>query len=239
MACPASTPTRSRTGWRRRARRRRRRSPRGSAPTCSPPMARWTAGNWRRSYLRTLQARRELEAIVHPAVYRAIAAGLRAFELIGGSPLAIVDVPLLYETGHQSDFDRVIVTVCPVDVQLRRLIERGLTAAEARQRLAAQAPAAEKAARADFVINTEGSFEETDRQVDEMVATLEAEGDQGQQYVLSQFKPPPRRDPAPARCAPRRTCSSRDSAGIARAARCSGTGTACRRADRGRTRRAA
>ena len=121
-------------------------------------------------------ARRELEAIVHPAVYRAIAAGLRAFELIGGSPLAIVDVPLLYETGHQSDFDRVIVTACPVDVQLRRLIERGLTAAEARQRLAAQAPAAEKTARADFVINTEGSFEETDRQVDEMVATLEAEG---------------------------------------------------------------
>src|SRR5687767_15069107 len=53
------------------------------------------------------QARRELEAIVHPAVYRAVAAGLRGFELIGGSPFAVVDVPLLYETGHQSDFDRV------------------------------------------------------------------------------------------------------------------------------------
>jgi dephospho-CoA kinase len=55
-----------------------------------------------------------LEAIVHPAVYRAITAGLRAFELIGGSPLAIVDIPLLYETGrHGADFDRVIATVCP------------------------------------------------------------------------------------------------------------------------------
>ena len=120
------------------------------------------------------QARRELEAIVHPAVYRAIAAGLRGFELIGGSPLAIVDVPLLYETGHQSEFDRVIATACPVDTQIRRLIERGLTDAEARQRLAAQAPADEKAARADFVISTEGSFEETDRQVEEIVAGLRA-----------------------------------------------------------------
>ena len=45
-------------------------------------------------------ARRELEAIVHPAVYRAIAAGIRGFELLG-DPIAIVDVPLLYETGDE------------------------------------------------------------------------------------------------------------------------------------------
>ena len=57
-------------------------------------------------------ARRDLEAIVHPAVYRAIAAGLRAFELIGDSPLAVVDIPLLFETGRASDFDAVIATVC-------------------------------------------------------------------------------------------------------------------------------
>src|SRR5882672_10485660 len=56
-------------------------------------------------------ARRDLEAIVHPAVYRAIAAGLRAFELLGDYPLAVVDVPLLFETGAEKDFDRVIVTV--------------------------------------------------------------------------------------------------------------------------------
>ena len=55
-------------------------------------------------------ARRELEAIVHPAVYRAITAGLRAFELIEKPPLAIVDIPLLYETGRAADFDRVIAT---------------------------------------------------------------------------------------------------------------------------------
>ena len=48
-------------------------------------------------------ARRDLEAIVHPAVYRAIAAGLRGLELLG-DPVAVVDVPLLYETGAEKDF---------------------------------------------------------------------------------------------------------------------------------------
>src|SRR5258708_20865998 len=45
-------------------------------------------------------ARKELEAIVHPAVYRAVTAGLRGFQLSGSYPMAVVDLPLLYETGH-------------------------------------------------------------------------------------------------------------------------------------------
>ena len=117
-------------------------------------------------------ARRDLEAIVHPAVYRAIAAGLRGFELLGSYPLAVVDVPLLYETGHAGDFDRVIVTTCPPAMQLARLTARGMPEAEARQRLAAQWPNEEKTERADFVIRTEGSFEETNRQVDEVYRAL-------------------------------------------------------------------
>ena len=117
-------------------------------------------------------ARHDLEAIVHPAVYRAVAAGLRAFELLGGAPLALVDVPLLYETGHAPDFDRVIATVCAPDLQIARLVERGMSQLEAHQRLAAQMSAAEKASRADFVIRTDGSFEETNRQVDEIYRTL-------------------------------------------------------------------
>src|SRR5437870_2080769 len=95
-------------------------------------------------------ARRELEAIVHPAVYRSIEAGLRAFDLIGGSPFAVVDVPLLYETGAEDKFDRVIVTLCPESMQIARLVERGSSAEAARQRIAAQLPAADKAARAHF-----------------------------------------------------------------------------------------
>ena len=118
-------------------------------------------------------ARRELEAMVHPAVYRAIQAGLRAFGIeLPGQPLAVVDVPLLYESGHAGDFDRVIVTACPMEVQLARLLERGMSEAEARQRLAAQWPTEEKARRADFVIRTDGSFEDTDRQVGETLTNL-------------------------------------------------------------------
>jgi len=117
-------------------------------------------------------ARRELELIVHPAVYRAIAAGLRAFELTGTHAFAIVDVPLLFETGAHTRFDRVIVTACPPEVQIARLLERGLTEDAARQRLAAQWPTADKTARADFVIRTDGAFGDTDRQVEEIDEAL-------------------------------------------------------------------
>ena len=123
-------------------------------------------------------ARRDLEAIVHPAVYRAIAAGLHGFERLG-DPIAIVDVPLLYETGGEKDFARVIVTACPLELQMARLAERGLTEDAARQRLAAQWPTEKKAARADFVIRTDGTFEETDRQVAEVLETLQGLGARG------------------------------------------------------------
>lgn len=120
-------------------------------------------------------ARRDLEAIVHPAVYRAITAGLRGFELIGNATYAVVDVPLLYETGAAEKFDRVIVTLCPESAQLERLAARGLSERAARQRLSAQWTSSEKAARADFVIHTGGTFEDTNRQVDTVARTLAGE----------------------------------------------------------------
>jgi dephospho-CoA kinase len=119
-------------------------------------------------------ARRELEAITHPAVYRAINAGLRAFELMGDGAFAVVGVPLLFETGAEKSFDKVIVTACAAQTQLARLIERGLTEDAARQRLAAQWPTEQKVARADFVVTTDRTFEDTNRQVDEIYRTLTA-----------------------------------------------------------------
>src|SRR5581483_5632250 len=116
-------------------------------------------------------ARRELEAIVHPAVYRAIAAGIRGFELTG-ERVVIVDVPLLFETGHEKEFDRVIVTSCPPDVQPARLRERGMTDEDARRRLAAQWPTDKKIAGATHVIRTDGTFAETDRQIEQIVQQL-------------------------------------------------------------------
>lgn len=117
-------------------------------------------------------ARRDLEAIVHPAVYRAITAGLRAFELTGSS-MAIVAIPLLYETGHASDFDKVVVTLCAPDVQMERLLARGFDERAARERLDAQLAPGEKAARADFVIHTGGIFAETDAQVETILRQLQ------------------------------------------------------------------
>ncbi len=116
-------------------------------------------------------ARRDLEAIVHPAVYRSIQAALRAFEK-AGDRLAVVEIPLLYESGHANDFDRVIVTACDEATQLKRLVERGISETRVRQVLAAQKPTAEKAALADYVINTGGTTAETDAQVQALLQKL-------------------------------------------------------------------
>jgi dephospho-CoA kinase len=118
-------------------------------------------------------ARRDLEAIIHPSVYRAITAGLRAFELMGDSAFAIADVPLLYETGHAADFDRVIVTTCSPAAQRQRLIDRGMAPEEAERRIAAQWPTDQKASKADFVIRTDGSFDATHRQIEAIVHELQ------------------------------------------------------------------
>jgi dephospho-CoA kinase len=116
-------------------------------------------------------ALRDLDAIVHPAVYRAIGAALRGFERLG-YPMVVVAVPLLYESGHEKDFDRVIVTACAIDTQRARLRARGLSETAAEQRIAAQWPTEEKAARADFVIRTDGTLEETDNQLAGVLASL-------------------------------------------------------------------
>jgi dephospho-CoA kinase len=89
------------------------------------------------------------------------------------SPFAVADIPLLYETGRESDFDVVVVAACEPEEQLRRVVERdGLTPDAARQRIAAQLPIAEKVRRADHVIRTDGSHDATDAQVDELAASL-------------------------------------------------------------------
>jgi len=110
------------------------------------------------------QARRDLEAILHPAVYHAIESWMRGRE-VEGARVAVAEIPLLYETGHEADFDCVVVTACDGEEQVRRAMGRsGMSDADARRRIAAQWPLAEKARRADFVIRTDGTVEETRRQ---------------------------------------------------------------------------
>jgi dephospho-CoA kinase len=112
--------------------------------------------------------RLRLEAIVHPVVYEAIQTW---FDTLDG-PIAGASIPLLYETRREHDFDVVVVTVCPPEMQLQRLLDRGMSEEEAHQRIAAQMPAEEKAARGDFVIRTDGTKVATDRQVEELLVAL-------------------------------------------------------------------
>jgi dephospho-CoA kinase len=119
-------------------------------------------------------ARADLEAIVHPEVYRRIRSWVA--NLPPGTRVAIADVPLLFETGHQHDFDRVVVCACGPAEQVRRIVARdGLSEADARVRLAAQWPIGEKVARADHVIRTDSTFAETDAQVRMVYERLDAE----------------------------------------------------------------
>jgi dephospho-CoA kinase len=108
-------------------------------------------------------ARADLEAIVHPEVYRRI----REWSVnLSGVQAAIADIPLLFETGHTHDFDKVIVCACEPEEQVRRLMARDrLSADDARARLAAQWPIEEKVIRADYVIRTDATYADTDRQV--------------------------------------------------------------------------
>jgi len=111
------------------------------------------------------QARRDLEAIIHPAVVAAIDRWFTGLEGAAAG-FAIADIPLLFETGREHQYDIIIVTACELQTQIRRLIARDrVTDTEARQRISAQLPIEEKVRRADYVIRTDGMVAETNAQV--------------------------------------------------------------------------
>jgi dephospho-CoA kinase len=111
------------------------------------------------------EARLALEAIVHPEVRRAVDEWFAALDP-DRYPYAIADIPLLYEVGRDRDFDVVIVAACDPDTQVRRVMKRDdVSEVSARQRLAAQLPIDQKVRRADYVIRTDGTDEDTNRQV--------------------------------------------------------------------------
>ncbi len=126
-------------------------------------------------------ARASLEAIIHPVVYAAIRQWFDDLERRqSGPPVAIACIPLLYETRREDEFDRVVVAACTRQQQIERLTARdALSLNDARARLASQWPIEEKSRRADYVIDTSGTFEETDRQVDDVWQQLSQKNDAG------------------------------------------------------------
>jgi dephospho-CoA kinase len=113
-----------------------------------------------------------LNGLVHPLVRRRIEAWL-AEPVAPGVRFRAVVIPLLFETSWSTaGWDAVVAIVCDEAEQIRRLRGRGMSAAEARQRLAAQMPCAEKARRADYVIWNHGTVEALQEAVERLFQAL-------------------------------------------------------------------
>jgi dephospho-CoA kinase len=104
-------------------------------------------------------ALKKLEAIVHPLV-RAVEEKFRSEARASGAGLAVLNTPLLFETGGERRVDKVVVVTAPEHVQRARMFERqNMTEEKFRAILARQMPDSEKRRRADFVIDTSKGFE--------------------------------------------------------------------------------
>lgn len=113
-----------------------------------------------------------LEAIVHPMVRRRIAAFFSDAEA-AGAPLAVADIPLLFENGVDWGLDGVAVTVVDDAEQRRRVLARpGMTVDKLEAILARQLPQSEKKRRADYVFDTSGTIAETREAVARLVDEL-------------------------------------------------------------------
>jgi dephospho-CoA kinase len=118
--------------------------------------------------------RAALNQITHPRIAGEVAARLGA--LAGaGHPVAVYEAALIVENGMHRGLDGLVVVTAPEDVQLARLrLRDGMTEADARARIAAQLPVAEKLRHASFVIDNRGSEVDLAAQVDRLLAAMEA-----------------------------------------------------------------
>jgi len=122
-------------------------------------------------------ALQRLNGIVWPLMKGARAAFFRRAREEGAS-VAVLDIPLLLETGGGRDLDAVVVVSAPAQVQRQRVLARpGMTPAKFEAILAAQMPDAEKRAKADFVVETSAGIEHARRQVTAILAALRGRGE--------------------------------------------------------------
>lgn len=114
----------------------------------------------------------DLNAIVHPPVRAAMAE--RLAELTGTDVVVVLEIPLLVESGRSYGESALIVVDCPEEVALRRLVEgRGMVEEDARRRMAAQVPRAERLAVADIVIDNSDGLDGLELQVDGLSARIQ------------------------------------------------------------------
>jgi len=121
------------------------------------------------------EAIRKLEAIVHPLVREEEQAFLEKARQ-AGADIALLDIPLLFETGGENRVDRVVVVSAPAEVQRQRVLARpGMTEEKLDAILARQMPDAEKRARADFVVDTGKGMDAAREEVAEIIRRLRTE----------------------------------------------------------------
>jgi dephospho-CoA kinase len=116
---------------------------------------------------------KSLESIVHPRVVKAEIDFLRDLE-VKGARLALLEIPLLFETGAASRVDVTVVVSAPVEVQRTRVLARpGMTDAKLADLLKRQLSDREKRARADFIVDSGTSLADMHRQIDKLIESLE------------------------------------------------------------------
>lgn len=119
------------------------------------------------------EARRTLDRLTHPPILETLERRVAELEALNPDSLVVVDVPLLFEVCRPGQFGPAVVAWCPAAIQLRRLRARdGFDEAEALRRIQAQMPLDEKRDRADFVVDTSGSFDKTRERVRELFPRL-------------------------------------------------------------------
>ena len=122
---------------------------------------------------RDAEKRKKLESFIHPRMTEGFIAEVNDYAAADPNAVILVDVPLMIELNLQYMFHKLLVVYAPEEVQIQRLMERdGVSREEAVGRLRAQLPIEEKVGYADFVINNQGAYEETQKQVDELWAKL-------------------------------------------------------------------
>jgi dephospho-CoA kinase len=116
-------------------------------------------------------ARKKLENILHPRIRERWIAQIEIWRN-ENCKLAVVVIPLLFETQAESQFDKIICVACSAANQQKRLLERGWTPEQIRQRIAAQMPVDRKIAQSHFVIWTDGLLETHRQQIGQIIGRL-------------------------------------------------------------------
>jgi dephospho-CoA kinase len=116
-------------------------------------------------------ARQKLEAILHPRIRERWLAQVEIWRKENRA-LAVVVIPLLFETRAESHFNKIICVACSAPTQRQRLLSRGWTPEQIEQRLAAQWPVEQKISRADFVVWTDGALDAHAQQLERIFVKL-------------------------------------------------------------------